>query len=152
MSKTIVIAGDVMWDHNLVLQPTAPRRFAEGLPHTTMKRRRGGAWFLQEIVTRWRAPIPSPAISGMPKRTGPCRASPSGRCTPRRTKAGSRSRADPPAPGCQPPEEDRAPTAADECPCRPRPGGAGRLTWVSECRRSGGRAAIREGARRAPSF
>jgi len=66
MSKTIVIAGDVMWDHNLVLQPTAPRRFAEGLPHTTMKRRRGGAWFLQEIVQMACADL-SPAISGMPK-------------------------------------------------------------------------------------
>ena len=66
MPKTVVIAGDVMWDHNLVLHPTAPRRFAEGLPHTTMKRWRGGAWYLQELVQMACADL-NPAVTGMPK-------------------------------------------------------------------------------------
>ncbi|HNR40076.1 MAG TPA: RyR domain-containing protein [Acidobacteriota bacterium] len=66
MPKTVVIAGDVMWDHNLVLHPTAPRRFAEGLPHTTMKRWRGGAWYLQELVQMACADL-DPAVTGMPK-------------------------------------------------------------------------------------
>ncbi|MBL7222393.1 MAG: AAA family ATPase [Candidatus Brocadiae bacterium] len=48
--KTVVVAGDLIWDNNLVNQPTLPIHHHEALATTVLHERDGGAWYLRDIV------------------------------------------------------------------------------------------------------
>jgi hypothetical protein len=46
--KTVVIAGDLIRDFNLVQHPLGPERHHEQLPRTVLKVQERGAWYLTE--------------------------------------------------------------------------------------------------------
>lgn len=46
----IVVAGDLIWDFNLVRQPRAPARYHQQVPHTVQYGRAGGAWYLADLI------------------------------------------------------------------------------------------------------
>ncbi len=49
---SIVVAGDLLWDFNVVQLPSAPASHHEAVPHALMGWQPGGAWFLGGLVAR----------------------------------------------------------------------------------------------------
>lgn len=47
---SILVAGDLIRDHNLVRDPRAPVHHHETVPHTLLREVAGGAWYLSELV------------------------------------------------------------------------------------------------------
>lgn len=48
--KTIVVAGDLIWDYNLVQHPTAVDYHNEPLQQTVLTHQAGGAWYLEDMI------------------------------------------------------------------------------------------------------
>jgi len=44
------VAGDLIWDFNLVRKPRVPTRYLQQVPHTVQEARAGGAWYLAELI------------------------------------------------------------------------------------------------------
>ena len=49
--KTVVVAGDLVWDNNLVQCPAAPATHHELLDSAILHRRAGGAWYLMDLIS-----------------------------------------------------------------------------------------------------
>jgi hypothetical protein len=49
--KTVVVAGDLVWDNNLVQCPAAPATHYELLDSAILHRRAGGAWYLMDLIS-----------------------------------------------------------------------------------------------------
>ena len=49
--KTVVIAGDLVWDNNLVQCPAVPATHHELLDSAMLHRRAGGAWYLMDLIS-----------------------------------------------------------------------------------------------------
>ncbi|NQT50428.1 AAA family ATPase [bacterium] len=62
--KTVVVAGDLIWDNNLVNQPTLPIHHHEALATTVLHERDGGAWYLRDIVKLACADLSDKSIHG----------------------------------------------------------------------------------------
>ena len=50
MKKTVVVAGDLIWDYNLVQSPRTPSSYSELRQQTMLHYHAGGAWYLEDIV------------------------------------------------------------------------------------------------------
>ncbi|HVS04228.1 MAG TPA: hypothetical protein VMT16_15800 [Thermoanaerobaculia bacterium] len=48
--QTILVVGDLLWDHDLVSHPGAPGGHHGAPPRTVLRRRAGGAWFLADLA------------------------------------------------------------------------------------------------------
>jgi hypothetical protein len=48
--KTIVVAGDLLWDYNLAQHPAAVNFHHEALQHTVLHHQPGGAWYLADMI------------------------------------------------------------------------------------------------------
>jgi RyR domain-containing protein len=57
--KTIVVAGDLIWDYNLVKYPITPAYHHEFLSPTVLWPRAGGAWYLKDIIEQACSDLPA---------------------------------------------------------------------------------------------
>jgi hypothetical protein len=51
LMKTVIVAGDLVWDNNLVQCPAAPATHHELLDSAILHRRAGGAWYLMDLIS-----------------------------------------------------------------------------------------------------
>ncbi len=49
-TQTILVAGDLIRDHNLVQHPEAPASYLEPMRHTVLHQEAGGAWYLKDLI------------------------------------------------------------------------------------------------------
>lgn len=49
-SKTVLVTGDSLWDHNLVKDPSAPGRYDEPFDRTVLREVPDGAWFSSRLL------------------------------------------------------------------------------------------------------
>lgn len=49
--KTVIVAGDLVWDNNLVQCPALPTTHHELLDSAVLHRKAGGAWYLRDLIS-----------------------------------------------------------------------------------------------------
>lgn len=69
--KGILVTGDLVWDDNLVQNPSLPSTHHEILGSAVLNRRAGGAWYLQDVVSLTCDDLERKALPGvsLPPRT-----------------------------------------------------------------------------------